>query len=48
MSKKIIIDDKNYNIMKSMDIYVDSIVNYFKIGEIESLKIPNIEFLKDE
>ena len=48
MSKKIIIDDKNYNIMKSMDIYVDSIVNYFKIGEIETLKIPNIEFLKDE
>ena len=24
-----------------MDIYVDSIVNYFKIGEIETLKIPN-------
>lgn len=39
-SKKILIGEKKYSIMQSMDIYLDGIVSYIKTGDALTLKMP--------
>lgn len=49
MSKKVMFDGKKYQVMKSMDVYLDGVVNYMKTGDKADLKIPGaLVFADDE
>lgn len=48
MSKKILFDSKKYQIMKSMDIFLDGIVNYMKTGDIGHLRTPGALIFEDD
>ena len=39
-SKKVLIGEKKYAIMQSMDIYLDGMVSYMKTGDALNLKMP--------
>jgi len=47
-SKKILLDGKKYTIMKSMDIYLDGIVNYMKMGNASDLRTPLLQVFDDD
>lgn len=47
MSKKIMFDGKKYQIMKSMDIFLDGVVNYMKTGDGAYLKMPGVLTFED-
>lgn len=48
LTGKIVYDNKKYSVAQSMNIYVDSIVNFMKTGDDELLKMPDIRFVKNE
>jgi CRISPR-associated protein Cas1 len=48
MSKKILFDNKKHQIMRSMDFFLDSVVNYMKTGDDTSLKIPGALVFEDD
>lgn len=48
LSKKIILDGKKYQIMKSMDIFLDGVVSFMKTGQIDYLKIPGASIFQDD
>lgn len=47
LTGKIIYDNKRYTVAQSMNIYVDSIVNFMKTGVEELVKMPGIKFVKE-
>ncbi|MDO5379411.1 MAG: type II CRISPR-associated endonuclease Cas1 [Acidaminococcaceae bacterium] len=47
LTGKIIYDDKRYTVAQSMNIYVDSMVNFMKTGVEELVKMPGIKFVKE-
>ena len=47
MGKKIMFGGKRYQIMRSMDIFLDGIVNYMKTGKKSYLKIPEVLIYED-
>lgn len=47
MSKKVMFDGKKYQVMRSMDIYLDGIVNYMKTGDVANIKMPGALIFDD-
>jgi CRISPR-associated protein Cas1 len=40
LSNKIMFDNKRYQVMKSMDVFLDGIINYMKSGDVNLVKLP--------
>ena len=47
LTGKIIYDNKKYCVAQSMNIYIDSIINFMKTGEENLIKMPNVRFVKE-
>lgn len=48
LSNKIMFDNKRYQVMKSMDIFLDGIINYMKSGDVNLLKLPGAIIYGDD
>lgn len=48
MSKKIIYNGKKHQIMKSMDIFLDDIINYMKTNDEEYVRMPEVKIFNDD
>lgn len=48
MSKKIKFDGKKHQIMNTMDIFLDGVVNYMKTNKEDYIKMPEVEVFEDD
>lgn len=48
MSKKIVFDGKRQQVMQSMDVFLDGMVNYMKTGGEGYIKMPGIAIFEDD
>ena len=48
MSNKIIFDGKKYQIMNSMDLFLDGIIKYMKTNDEVYVKMPEVKVFKDD